>query len=215
MVKQQNHFKFSAGVALSYAGAGIFVFDIYPEHVLLASVIVVLAGMLPDIDAGSGSPLKELGGLLAAVSPLVVLQYFPTLNNGDVGRLALVVICCYLLTRVLVVRGIQKFTQHRGMIHSVPAAILTFEATYLLFWDLLWVDRLYIAFAAFVGFLSHLLLDAYGNLNLVGRALGKAEKKPAVLKFFGNSWPSTVLVYSGVFALGFLIAEDFYPHLLR
>lgn len=212
MAQSQSHMTFSFGVAILYALYGLYGLNIDPEQIVLASAIVVFAGMLPDIDSGRTTSAQEFGGILAAISPLLVFEYFPHLQGGGVARIALIVVCCYLLTKLLVVRGLQAFTVHRGMLHSIPASILVFEVCFLLFWDSATVDRFYLSYAAFFGFLSHLLLDAYGNLDIVGRALGKGERKPSVLKILGPTWQSTAILYGAILALGYLAWPDLYPH---
>ncbi|MCB0324553.1 MAG: metal-dependent hydrolase [Bdellovibrionales bacterium] len=215
MATQQSHISFSLGVGLLYTLGGIFVLSINPEYALLAGVIIVIAGMLPDVDSGTGVPARELAGLLAAVSPLLILEHIPEVRVGGVARVTLVVVCAYLLTRVLIVRGLQKFASHRGIWHSLPAAIITFELTYLLFWDVFWYDRLYLASAALTGFMLHLLMDAYTNLDLVGQAMGNANKKPPVLKLRGKSMGPTIAMYAGMLYLGYFVARDFYPGIER
>lgn len=211
MAQYQSHISFSIILAIAYAVLGIFYLNVYPEHVVLASVIVVIAGMLPNVDSSGGTVERELAGFIAAISPLVAIELYPHLKDGGIARIALVVICCYLLTRMVLVRSLQKYTVHRGMVHSVPAAIITFQLAYLLFWDLFWKDRVYIAFAAFLGFFSHLMLDAYGNVDIVGKAMGKAERKKPVLKFGAGSFGSTLAVYACVAILAWFILRDFYP----
>ena len=213
MANYQSHVSFSLFAAAGYAFIGLSILGMYPEIVVLASVVIVIAGMLPDIDDGGSTPAREMGGLLAAVSPIVFLEFFPELKAGGVARIALIVVACYLLTRIVIMRGIQKLTVHRGMLHSVPAALITFEVTYLLFWDLYWKERIFLASAALVGYLSHLLLDAYTNLDLVGKAMGNANRKPAALKLVGPTWGSTIVAYSFVALLGWFVVKDLFPQL--
>lgn len=209
----QNLFSTAFVLAIGYALLGVFVFDIYPEHIILSSAIVIIACLLPDIDGSSDLPQRELGGLLAAVSPLVLLEFFPNLETGGISRVALIVICCYALTRLLISRGLHRLTVPKGMIHSVPAAIITFELVFLLFDDLNIVNRLFVSSAAFVGFFSHLVIEAYGNLDLLGKALGNERKHTPVLKFMADSWGRTIMMYGCVFGLGWLVLRDFYPGL--
>ncbi len=213
MAQYQSHISFSVICGIGYALLGIWAFNIFPEHALLASLIVAITGMLPDVDAKSGAPARELGGFLAAVAPIAMIEFFPGLKAGGLARLALVVLLCYFFTRVLVVRALQKFTVHRGMVHSIPAAIITSEVVYLLFWDLYWVERVYVSAAAFLGYMSHLLLDASTNVDLLGKALGKAEKKPAALKLTSARLGSTAVMYLSVTVLGWFIFRDIYPNL--
>lgn len=212
MAKEQSHFSFSIGLAVLYILAGILLLSIRPEILFLAAVLVVVAGMLPNIDEGGSGSAQEFGGMLAAVSPLVFLQFFPRVQAGGVSRIALVVICCYLISRVIIARILQNVLKHRGSIHSVPAAIVSFECVYLLFWDLPVRERIFLALAAFMGFFMHLVMDAYSNLDLVGRAMGKGvQKQPGALKLTGASIPSTIALYTCMTVLGWYVIKDIYP----
>lgn len=213
MANYQSHFSFATVVSVGYACVGIFALHVYAEQILLAAVIVVIAGMLPDIDANDGEPVKEFGILISAIVPIILLETFPTLKAGGVSRIALVVICCYVVTRLSILHMLRSWTTHRGLIHSIPAAIIVFELVYLLFWDLYMQERLYLGCAALVGYLSHLLVDAYGNFDIVGKATGKAKPGTPVLKFFGKSASSTIAIYTCVIALGWFVAKDIFPGL--
>ncbi|HQH29084.1 MAG TPA: metal-dependent hydrolase, partial [Oligoflexia bacterium] len=173
MAAQQSHMSFSFFLAILYAIFGFFFLALSPEALLLASVVVVIAGLLPNVDGGQDGAAKEFAGLLAAVLPLLILQSFPSLQSGGVARMALVVVCAYLISRVFVVRFLQTCTVRRGIVHSIPAAIITAEIVYLVFYDLPKGQRAYLFFAALLGFLSHLLLDAYSNFDLIGKASGQ------------------------------------------
>ena len=213
MAQHSSHISFSAAVGIAYATGGWYVLHALPEHAILALAIILITGMLPDIDGGEGAPAKEVAALLAAIVPVVLVQSLPFVQAGGVARIALVVIVSYVVTRIFVVRGLQKLTTHRGMLHSIPASIIIFELAYLLFHDLYWRDRLYLASAAFIGFLSHLLLDASSNIDLVGKALGSGDRKAPALKIAGGSWGMTIAAYICLLSLGWYIAQDFYPRL--
>lgn len=208
MAQRSSHLSVSILLSVLYAGFGVTALRMYPEHVLLASVIVIVAGLLPNIDSEPGAgPAREFGGLLAAVAPLLLIDFFPSIKAGGVARIALVVICCYLFSRLIVVRILEYRTEHRGLIHSVPAAIITGEVVYLLFWDLFPIQRLYLGGAALLGYLSHLIIDATGNIDI----LGKKEQKRAALKLKGQSIGSTLALYSLSLLLGWLILRDIFP----
>lgn len=143
--------------------------DVKPELVVLASVLVTVAGLLPNIDAAGGPSSRELAGLLSAVSPLIVLELYPVVKTGGVARIALVVICCYILDPHCHHAPASEMdgapwndSQHSSINHHLRTCPL-------LFYDLHWFDRAYVAAGAFVGYFSHLLLDGYGNLDLVGK----------------------------------------------
>lgn len=212
MAKQQSHFSVSVGLAVIYVLLGTLLFNFHPEILFLASVILVIAGMLPNVDESSSSEAQELGGLLAAISPLVFLELYPRFQHGGITRLTLVVVCCYLLSRVVIARLMKACFVHRGVLHSLPAAVITFEGVYLLFWDLTQTQRIFLAFAGFAGFFTHLLMDAYTNLDLVGRAMGRGvQKQPGALKLKGPNWGGTFALYTCMMVLGWFVLKDIYP----
>jgi hypothetical protein len=213
MARLQSHISTSITMGLMYGAVGVLFLDTKPEHAVLAVTIFALAGVLPNIDVKNDAVARELTGLLSAAIPVTLIQYFPIFQRGGVPRAALVVIISYLTTRFIMNMVIERYAVHRGMMHSVPAAIITSEIVYLLLRGMFWFDRLYIAFAAFVGFMLHLLMDGYGNIDIVNKALGKAEKKPRAIKFFAKTWGSTATIYSVIAVLGWLIASDLAPQL--
>lgn len=211
MAAYQNHISFSAACGLVYSLLGIFAFEIHPEQALLAGMVVVICGMLPDIDSANNAPARELSGFLAALLPLTLMQFFPAMKAGGVSRIALIVVCCYLFTRIVVVRLLQRYASKRGMIHSIPAAIITSELVYLMFNDLFWYDRIYVTLGALLGYLSHLLLDATSNVDLLGTAIGQKSNQGGVLKIVAPSWASTIMLYSLMLALGYVVYHDVAP----
>ena len=209
----QSHFTFSTVLSAAYAALGVSVLRTPLDTVLLAAVLFVIGGALPNVDEGNGPPAREFGSILAAVSLLLFFSVFPGLRTHGVSQIALICVASYVVSRIVIARLLQHYTTHRGVFHSVPAAIVTFEVMYLVFGGLPFIERIYASFAAFAGFMAHLLIDAYGNLDLVGRAMGKGERKARVLKFGGNTWGSTIAVYGCLAFLGWFIVRDFYPNL--
>ena len=212
MAASKSHFSFATLIALAYAFFGFFLLEIGPEYVILASLVVIIAGMLPDIDSDNGETPKEIGGLIAAISPLVVLELYPELRGSGTARLALVVIVSYFVTRLITNRFFSSFTSPRGLVHSIPAAILVFELVYLFFSDLPRFLKLYISFGAFLGYFSHLLLDATGNIDLMAKAMGnKGERQGSALALFGRSAFSSLVLYGFIIFLGYYVIQDLYP----
>ncbi len=210
MASHRSHFSVSALLGIGYAAAGVVVLNTHPEYALLAAVIVLVSGLLPNIDNGPATaPAQEFIGFIAALAPLVAIEQFPEARHGGVARIALVVICSYLLAKIIFSRVLTKWTANRGMLHSIPAAVICSEIVYLLFWDLLPRDRLFVSAAALVGYGAHLFLDASSNFEL----LGTPNKKPAVMKIAAPNWFATTMMYSTMIVLGWFVASDLYPGL--
>lgn len=215
MATYKSHFSLSTIVAVAYSISGLLLLRISPEHIILASAVLIIAGILPDIDAGQGAPAREIGGLLAAVSPLILFEFYPELKMQGITRIVLSVILCYVLTRVLVNRLFSTLTSPRGVIHSIPTSIVIFELCYLAFNDVPYLERVYISAAAFFGFFAHLLLDASSNVDIVGKAMGgHLDKHQGALKFGGSNLSSTFFIYATMFTLGYFVFNDMYPGIL-
>lgn len=195
---------------MAYAACGFLIFKIHPEILLLSAVIVVICGILPNIDSGPETDSsQQIISLTAAIVPLLLLSLVPELRSGGIARIALVVVAAFFLTRYLAKVVITKMFSKRGLLHSLPAAIIVTEITYLMFFDLFPRERLFLAGAAFSGFFCHLLLDATMNIDLVGN---KAPPIP-VLKLAGKNWFHNIALYTTMFVLGWLVIKDVYPGL--
>ena len=185
-----------------------------PEELcLLAGVVTFVASILPDIDSDSENTGKELGLIIAAVLPLVAIEFIPSFRNGSITRYALLVVFSYLITKIIFNRFTLNSVSYRGIMHSIPAAIITFDLTYLLFNDLHDFERLFISVCALIGFSSHLFYEAYSNLDLFNQAIGKGGKDKPVLKLTGASQSSTAIAYVLVCGLTYVVFQDLFPAL--
>jgi hypothetical protein len=94
------------------------------------------------------------------------------------------------------------------MFHSVPAALIAAEATFLAHDGPEGGGRLILAGAVFVGFLSHLVLDAWYGVRLVGRRQSPRSAAGGPLKWFSGSMPATLLTWFTLVLLTYLIGVE-------
>jgi hypothetical protein len=184
---------------------------------LLAGGLCGLAGILPDLDSDSGKPLKEVFGLLATVSSLFL---FHRLRHTDLAPADRIVAAggCYLLVRFAVSWLFTRFTVHRGMWHSLPAACFVAELTFLATADVMGhTGSLILAGGVFLGFLSHLVLDEIYSVNLQGVLPRLKQSSGSALKLFSDSKLATlgtwlllaIVSYQSAVRLGY--AQDRLP----
>ena len=211
MAKNQSHVSFSLLIGIAYFLFGYSVLGVDIELASLALLLVVATSLLPNVDQPGGDPAKELSGIIAAVMPIILIDRFPAIEAGGMVRMTLVVIVSYMLTKIVIVRILQATTVHRGSLHTIPAAIITGELVYLLFQELYWKYTVYIAMAGFLGFMSHLLLDGYGNLDIIAGAMGEKKKQPKAMTFVSDTFGRTAMLYVCVAVLGWYVARDIYP----
>src|SRR3954454_5915660 len=100
-------------------------------HATLAGGLTALGGMIPDLDSGSGVPLRELLGLAGPAVPLLLLQ---RLLASGMSFEQVLILCgaLYLVIRYAGAALFRRLTVHRGMFHSLPAMVLAGLAIYLL-----------------------------------------------------------------------------------
>lgn len=212
MADERSHISWAFLLALTYCGLGAVSYDISPEISVLGFILVIIGGIIPNIDSSDAGWTGELPGLLGALVPIIFLQSFPSLSNGSV-RVALTLFFGFTLSRWAFSYLTREVFLNRGALHSIPAIILFFEATYLLFPDINWKLRTFLGGAIAIGALSHLLIDSFTNLSIVKKAVKPNAHSGSVLKFTGSDTRGTWALYLGIIILGWFVAKDLKPSL--
>ena len=97
---------------------------------------------------------------------------------------------------------IKKITVHRGMIHSIPMAVLAGQLTFFAVTGTL-EERILKASALAIGFLSHLILDEVYSVDSTGAKLRLKKSFGTALKWTNPKRPGPVaIIYASVFCLG-------------
>lgn len=205
-----------AGGLASGAGFSLLGFYLQGQSLMQACAIFVVgtvAGLLPDLDSDTGKPLAFLAQLVAVLIPS--LLYTEAARRFGTSPEFLI---CYFTFGYLVINFgvcgiIKKVTVHRGIMHSVPFALLCGGIGYLLFAS---SDRnlaMLGGIAVFTGCLVHLLLDEFsafqlklGFIPFAKRSMGTA------LKFKSDSLWATVFIY---LLIGIVATAVFMPFLLK
>ncbi len=167
----------STGAALICVNIHLIAVSDMPWLVFLGTV----GGMLPDIDANNSRPVKLLFNVLALMGVATALQVFK--SDYSSYQLLSIAAATYLLIRYGVFALFNNLTVHRGVFHSLLAAVffallMTCISYYFVHWDVLhaWLNGLFIA----LGFIVHLFLDEFYSVDLsnsrIKKSLGTALK---------------------------------------
>ncbi|MDD5273252.1 MAG: metal-dependent hydrolase [Methylovulum sp.] len=167
-----------AGAAIASAAAAasaVYMQLIMLDQTLWLVLLGTVGGLLPDIDASNSRPVRLLFTVLALMAVSLVAQVLQ--HHYPAYWVLGAAIAAYPLTRYGLFALFNRFTKHRGVFHSVLAAVffalMTTNIThYLLHWSILqaWLNGAFIAF----GFIVHLLLDEAYSVDLSNKRLKKS-----------------------------------------
>jgi len=207
MADFKTHIAFSTFLGAGYGTVAHLAYDVHLPTCILAGGLCAVSGMLPDLDSHSGTPLRESIAFAAAVVPMMLvhrLQQMGMSNESMVLAGGLV----YLLIRFGLADLLKRFTRHRGMFHSLPAAVIAGELAFLLASGPDLSIRLYKAAAVVLGYASHLVLD---ELFSVGWRRGRLRLKHSfgtALKLFGSGWWPNLSAYLKLAVLTLLVLKE-------
>jgi membrane-bound metal-dependent hydrolase YbcI (DUF457 family) len=203
----QVHITGSTIVGAGYAAAAWWIGDMPPMTCALAGGLCAVAGMMPDLDSGPGIPLKESVAFAAAVIPMMMLHRFHQMGLPMEGMI-LAGAGIYLAIRFGMSWLLKHYAVHRGMFHSLPAALIAGQVAFLAFSAEDPLRRYFISSAVILGFLTHLVLDEIWSVKL--GLFGPKVKKSfgTALKFYGTEAWSNLLSYVLLIVLGLLASKD-------
>lgn len=205
MANFKTHISWGALLAIATIVAGLLLSIIKADEVLSWIFFAVLAGsFLPDLDLDEGVPFQILFGLAAAGFAGSVFFNFYRAGSHDLKTLVVLPVLAFAVIRFAVGYVFMKFTHHRGMFHSIPAAIL---AGLLAIWilDFFAVKesvRIFAGVGISIGYLGHLILDEiYSTVNFDGLFFRPRKSLGSALKLFSRSKIATIMVYALILIL--------------
>lgn len=154
-----------------------------------------IGGMLPDIDSGNSRPIKLFFTTLGMLALLAVIHIFKNLYQPYI--VLLMAAAAYLLVRYSALALFVRFTDHRGIFHSLLTAVffcllMVCIGCYFLRWDILhcWLSGIFIGF----GFIVHLLLDELYSVDLSNRRMKKSFGTALKLYRYDNKISSIMML---------------------
>ena len=189
----RTHIGTSMTVGAVYGGTGIGA-GLPVETCILAGGICGIAGILPDLDSKSGVPVREMIAFSAAIVPALMIDRFERMGFSN-QRMVLVSALIYVVIRYGAAELFKRYTVHRGMWHSIPAAATIGCCTFLVCSGVDETGRLYLSAASVLGFLTHLILDEIWSIEIGQGGFRFKSSFGTALKFFGKGWWPNVSTY--------------------
>ena len=202
-----THITASTVVGIGYATAGHFVWDIPATTSLLAGGLCSIGGILPDVDSDRGHTVREVMGFAAAVVPLLLIDHF---RQAGLHQDALVLAggCLYIIIRFGLGEILRRYTVHRGMWHSIPAALIAGLATSFICSCDEPLYRFYKVGAVIIGYLLHLLLDEIWAIHWHRGRLRFKKSFGTAMKMWGNDLLANTAVFAKLAVLTYLVVMN-------
>ena len=142
---------------------------IEPRDALLVFGMGTIGGILPDIDSDHSIPVNILFSCLATLAAF--FSVFGRIGTYSIAEAILLWVAVFVIVRYLVFELFKRFTVHRGVFHSLLAAVFFCFLSATLLHDifalpsvLAWLSGCFIVF----GYLIHLLLDELYSVDMLG-----------------------------------------------
>ena len=207
MANFQTHITTSTTLGFAYGTGAYFGFGVPMSHCFVAGGLCSVAGMLPDLDSKSGIPQREMLSFVSVIVPVLMIRRFECIGMTP-EHMVFVAAVMYVFIRFVVGGIFKRYTKHRGMWHSLPAAAIAGMTTFLVCLSPEIGIRFFKAWAVVLGFLSHLILDEIYSVDWQGKAIRVKKSFGTALKFYGTDSWGNISTYAKLFLLIFLIAGD-------
>lgn len=207
MADFKTHITVSSTLGVACGLGGYFGFGVSVPHCMVAGALCSVAGMLPDLDSNSSIPQREMLSFVSVIVPVLMIPRFEALNLTT-EHIVFIAGLMYVFIRFGIGGLFRYFTKHRGMWHSMPAALIAGMATFLVCLSPELGIRLFKAWAVVLGFISHLVLDEIFAVDWKGDRIRVKRSFGTALKWFGTSWWWNVSTYGKLAFLVVLVLSD-------
>ena len=178
-----------------------------PKEALLFFALGTVGGILPDIDSDHSIPVNILFSCLATLAAF--FSVFSKIGTFSIVESVLLWGVVFVIVRYLVFELFKRFTVHRGVFHSLLAAVFFCFLSATLLHDifaltsaLAWFSGCFILF----GYVIHLLLDELYSVDMMGVRLKKSfgtALKPVSFRYVKAS----IALIAATLVLYFLVPE--------
>jgi len=206
MANFKQHLTASTIIGVGYGAGACFLFEVPPPACFLAGGLCSVSGMLPDVDSASGRHLRASVAFASAVVPMMMVDRFRVLGLSS-EMIVLAGALVYLFIRFVLGEWLRRYTVHRGMFHSIPAALIFGELAFLLASGDTGV-RIYKAGGVTLGYISHLMLDELYSIEWYRGRFRLKKSFGTALKFFGRKWWPNSSTYIKLALFTFLVLNE-------
>ena len=191
MANFPTHIAIGTLVSGTLATLTLAVDAVAPENLVAVTLAGVLGSVLPDIDLKESKPARAMFSGLAVFFAFAVL--FSVAGQYSVAEMLILYVGTLLAVRYGAKFVFFKFSYHRGIWHSILAAVFVSFVTAAVFYYMLgrpdavaWLGAGFM----FIGYMTHLVLDEIYSVDVMDTRL-KASFGTAIKLVDRNHWGHT------------------------
>ena len=207
MADFKTHITTSSVLGVAYGIGGYIGFDLSLPQCLVGGTLCSVAGMLPDLDSKSGIPQREMLSFMSVLVPMLMIRRLESFGL-DREMLAFSAGLIYVVVRFGVGWLFKRFTKHRGMWHSIPAAMIAGLVTFLICLSPELHVRFFKAWAVVIGFVSHLILDEIYAVDWNGNQIRVKRSFVTAMEWLSGNYYANISTYGKLALLIFLAMND-------
>ena len=198
MANWKGHLSFGVFCGFVYSG-----FATYQNPELWTMIpgmggAVVLGALLPDLDSDTSKPVQVLFRTMSVVAALASGLALFLLQFSPIHVLVTGPCVTYLVVHFFIWPLFNRLSSHRGMFHSLPAALIAGLLCWFVLRQLSVSTTLgfFLGLGISVGYLSHLLLDKiWGKVTFSGAVFRPSNKQGGPLKLYSKNILPSGLTY--------------------
>ncbi len=202
MANFKTHYQVATIASASLSATFLAMNILNPGQAIHAFLIGSFSGLMPDVDSPHSISIQVAFSLFSLF--LAIFLVFSKAQTYSLVEIAAGVVVIYVLMQGIVIKIFKTQTVHRGLFHSIPAAVLYGLLVVLICYYLLKsrsFDAWLFGFFACFGYLIHLTLDEIYSVDLNNQRLKSSFG--TALKLFswrnGTKQIQSVLLYMALF----------------
>ncbi len=211
MANYENHLKWGI-ISAVVVGLGVGWMGLsYPKYLPLVIATAAIASLAPDVDSNSSRPLQIIfQGAAFVIPPILIWRIRILHTTPEIAILSWLVMGAIVLYPMKWV--FKKFTIHRGVFHSIPAAIIFGLICFLIARNEGMGRKLQLglAIAGFSGYMTHLILDELWAVDFNGKKLKMKKSFGTAICLTSPGIWNNVALYFTLVAISWLSIIEWY-----
>jgi len=166
----------ASGASAVVSGTLLSMEVVSPEQAVVAFMLGVLGGLLPDVDSAHSTSIKVGFNVLSLLATIMLI--FVKSSTYSLIEMFIVAGLLFVTIRYAMLDIFRKISKHRGMFHSIPVALIWGILVAILmqyFFGLNSLVSWVYGFMITTGYFVHLILDELYSVDLRNKRMKKSS----------------------------------------